>query len=509
MGKKIIGYDIGTGGSKASLYDSNGIFIASTFVHYETFYPNTGCHEQRPLDWWNAIVRCTQQLLAQVPESGKDIECLSISGQSLGVVPVDINGELLREMTPIWSDTRAWNQAKSFFEKTDQQSWYMTTGNGFPPECYPVFKIMWYRDNEPSMFKCIYKVLGSKDFVNLKLTGKMCTDYSYASGSGVYNLEKWGYEQEFILASGLPEIIFPNIVPSTHIVGTITKEASHSMGLSERVKVICGGVDNSCMALGAGNIKNGSVYTSLGSSAWIAVSSRKPILDTISRPFVFAHVVSHLFTSAVSIFSAGSSYKWVRDHILCRKADNADLDPYDIMNEMVAQSPIGANKLLFNPSLAGGTSQEINTHIRGAFSGIDLRHTRNDLVRASMEGIAMDLSAVLEVLKRFVKLSNEMFLVGGGSKSKLWRQIFADTYNMDIIKTNIDQEAGSLGATAIAAVGAGIWEDFEKILEIHKVEDITKPINENVNIYNKLKPAFEYLRKSQAKIGEILHDIEL
>jgi len=509
MGKKIIGYDFGTGGSKASLYDSDGLCITSAFIPYETFYPNTGWHEQRPLDWWDALVRSTQQLLAQVPEGERDIECLSISGQSLGVVPVDKNGELLCEMVPIWSDTRARDQAKFFFEKTDQQSWYIITGNGFPPECYPVFKIMWYRDNEPSIFKRIHKVLGSKDFINLRLTGKMITDYSYSSGSGVYNLEKWKYEPEFIRISGLPEIVFPDIVPSTHVVGTITKEAARSTGLSEGVKVICGGVDNSCMALGAGNIKNGRVYTSLGSSAWIAVSSRKPVLDTKSRPFVFSHVVPNLFTSAVSIFSSGSSFKWVRDHILCRNRGNADLDLYDIMNEMAAKSPIGANKLLFNPSLAGGTSQEINTHIRGAFSGIDLRHTRNDLIRASMEGIAMNLGAVLEVLKRSVTLSNEMLLVGGGAKSKLWRQIFADIYNMDIIKMNIDQEAGSLGAAAVAAVGAGLWKDFEKIDEIHKIENITKPINKNVNIYNKLKPTFEYLRKSQAKIGETLHGIEL
>ena len=136
---------------------------------------------------------------------------------------------------------------------------------------------------------------------------------------------------------------------------------------------------------------------------------------------------------------------------------------------------MGANRLLFNPSLAGGTSQEPGPHIRGAFAGIDLRHTRADLVRAAMEGIALNLGAVLAVLRRMVPLAPEMLMVGGGSRSPLWRQIFADVYGMDCVKTNVDQDAASLGAAAVAAVGAGLWKDFGKVDEAHRVEDVRRP----------------------------------
>ena len=386
----------------------------------------------------------------------------------------------------------------------------MTTGNGFPPECYAVFKTMWYRDNEPAMFARVHKVIGTKDYINLRLTGRFLTDFSYASGSGVYDLARWSYCPELIRASGLPEGIFPEIVPSTHVVGTLTNDAAQTLGLPPAVQVVCGGVDNSCMALGARNTKDGRVYTSLGSSAWIAVSSAKPVLDPQARPFVFAHVVPELFTSAVSIFAAGSALKWLRDTILCGTAAEAqDLNPYDLMNAMAAKSPVGANKLIFNPSLAGGASQEASPHIRGCFSGLDLRHTRHDLIRAAMEGIAMNLGAVLEVLRRFVPLGGEMLMVGGGSKSGLWRQIFADVYTMDIVKTNIDQDAGSLGAAAVAAVGTGLWKDFNKIDQIHQVEAIEKPIPQQTAVYRKLRPAFDCVRTCQAQIGDILHDIEI
>ena len=121
----------------------------------------------------------------------------------------------------------------------------------------------------------------------------------------------------------------------------------------------------------------------------------------------------------------------------------------------------------------------------------------------------MNLGAVLSVLRRFVPLSGEMLLVGGGSKSRLWRQIFADVYGMSCVKTNIDQEAGSLGAAAVAAVGAGLWKDFSKVDELHEVQSIEKPITKNVETYRSLMPAFEMVRRHQAEIGDLLHGLDI
>jgi xylulokinase len=415
---------------------------------------------------------------------------------------VDEAGKLLRERTPIWSDTRASRQAAAFFGKVDRRRWYMSTGNGFPAECYAVFKIMWYRDNEPEMFSRVASVLGSKDYVNLRLTGRCATDYSYASGSGAYSLLGWCYSTEFLQASGLPREIFPEIVPSSRILGSLTPEAAGELGLPRSVKVACGGVDNSCMALGARNTREGRVYTSLGSSSWIAVSSKRPVLDFQAKPYVFTHVVPELFTSAVSIFSGGGSLRWIRDNVFCGAT-------YEVMAELAASSPPGANKLLFNPSLAGGGMQEPSPHIRGCFAGLDLRHTRADLIRAGMEGIALNLGAVLEVLRRFAPLEEEMLMVGGGSKSPLWRQIFADVYGMKIVKTNIDQEAASLGAAAVAAVGCGLWKDFAPVDAVHRVASVETPIEANAAVYRQLMPAFEHLRRSQAALGEMLKEINI
>jgi xylulokinase len=509
MGKTIIAYDLGTGGAKASLYAADGTCLASTFVPYETIYPNTGWHEQRPADWWKAIASSTRTLMERKPASPADVECLAISGQSLAVIPLDRNGALLRESIPIWSDTRASRQTAEFFAKVDRDRWYMTTGNGFPAECYSVFKIMWYRDNEPELFARASLVLGSKDYINFRLTGQVFTDYSYASGTGIYDLLGWRYSEEFIAASGLPRSLFPPVVPSTQIIGTLGASAADELGLPRGVKVACGGVDNSCMALGARNTGEGRVYTSLGSSSWIAVSSGRPVLDPKAKPYVFTHVIPGLFTSAVSVFAGGSSFRWIRDTLFGADTAPDGRDAYEVMNELAAASPIGARRLLFNPSLAGGSSQEPSPHIRGAFAGIDLRHTRGDLIRAGMEGIAMNLGAVLAVLRRFVPLAPEMLMVGGGSRSALWRQIFADVCGMECVKTNVDQDAGSLGAAAVAAVGAGLWKGFDSVDGIHKVQGVQRPIPQNVEKYRRLMPAFEMARRHQAELGECLRDIDL
>ena len=216
---------------------------------------------------------------------------LAISGHSLGAVPVDEKGSLLREETPIWSDIRAQKEVAEFFKQVDPDEWYLTTGNGFPAACYTIFKVMWYQSHEPEMWKKGRKILGTKDYINYRLTGKFNTDYSYASGTGIYDLKGWKYSPEFIAASGIPAEVWPEIVPSTHILGALLPEVARLLGLSQGVQVVCGGVDNSCMALGARNIQDGRVYTSLGSSAWIAVSSEQPVLDKKYKPYVFTHVM--------------------------------------------------------------------------------------------------------------------------------------------------------------------------------------------------------------------------
>lgn len=499
---KIIAYDLGTGGVKASLYDEQLRTLAKSFIPYGTQYPTSYMHEQHPEDWWNGVVESTQTLLNKADVKGTEIGALALSGHSLVTVPIDAKGQLLAESVPIWSDTRATAETVEFFRRIPEETWYMTTGNGFPAPCYSIFKLMWMKKQQPEVFSKIYKVLGSKDYINFKLTGNYSMDPSYASGTGAFDLMAGTLRPDFLEAAGISPDIFPELVPSHTVIGTVLPEIAEEIGLSSHTLVACGGVDNACMALGAVGPEDGRIYTSLGSSSWVPVNSRTPILDFQKKPYVFAHIEENMFTSAFSIFAGGSSFAWAKE-VLCKDISE---NVYDRMSEMAAKVPIGSGGIFFNPSLAGGTSQDKSIHIRGAFVGLHLGTTREAMVRAAMEGICMNLKESITYLQQKTHASNEILFCGGGSKSRFWMQMFADVFNCNIIKTNIDQDAASLGAAAIAARAAGLWADYRQISSLHHVENISRPDPERSAQYAKLQPAFVHICDVLADLGDYLHD---
>ena len=457
----VLAYDFGTGGIKAALFASDGRCVDSGFAAYETFYPESGFHEQSPEDWWRATVDSTRALLAKLsPAQIAGIRAIGISGHSLGVVPLDAEGRLLRARVPIWSDSRAGAEAEAFFATLGESAdaWYERTGCGFPPGLYSAFKLMWFRAHEPEWFERAATILGTKDYINFRLTGVRATDNSYASGSGVYDLRARRYAPDLIAATGLPMDIFPKIVPSTRVLGTLSAAAAAELGLPQTVQVVAGGVDNSCMALGAGAYKEGRAYNSLGSSSWIAISSAEPVIDARTKPYIFDHVVPGQYASALAIFSAGTSHTWLRD-ILFPGAEN----PYAEMDRLAEESGIGAHGLFFNPTLAGGSSLDVTPAMRGAFANLDLRHTRADMVRAVMEGVAFGLRQALEELRRLVPVAEPLVLVGGGAKAPLWRQIYADVYGLKVARAAIGQQAAALGAAVVAGVGCGLWKGFDVV----------------------------------------------
>lgn len=505
--KFILAYDLGTGGTKACLYTQDGVLIADEFASVQTFYPREKFHEQRPEDWWISVVQSTKKLLSTSSINPDDVVAIACSGHSLGAVPVTAEGRLLKEYCPIWSDSRGEKQAERFFKTIDEPRWYEATGCGFPAGLYAIFKIMWLCDFEPEIYRETSCFLGTKDYVNLRLTGIQATDHSYASGSGVYDLRTRGYSKHYISASGIQADKLPHIFESSDVLGTLTAQAASLLGLSQHVQVVAGGVDNACMATGAACVTDGSAYTSLGTSAWIAVASHSPIVSLSKRPYVFAHCVPGMFASATSIFSAGNSLRWIKNTFcqdLILQAEQTGADVYDLITEQAQFSPAGAHKLLFNPSLAGGSRAEKSAEIRGALLGLTLAHTRQDVLRAVLEGVAMNLRLSMDALSAIAPLSNEMLIVGGGGKSSIWRQIFADIYEKSILETNVGQDAGSLGAMACAAVGLGLWSCYDQVKAVHHLQSTKTPNATNQPIYNAMRGIFAKAADMQSDLGELL-----
>lgn len=504
--KYIIAYDLGTGGIKSSLFDENGLIITSKYKQCETYYPAKDFREQEPEEWWDILIDTTERLVAVAGVNKEDIVALACSGHSLGVVPIGKDGSLLFNRVPIWSDARAIDEAKRVFETDiDYNEWYMMTGNGFPAGLYSAFKIIWYKRNMPEVYEKALKFIGTKDYLNYKLTGVICTDHSYASGSGVYDLKKCDYDVQCIEKLGLRRENFPDLHESCEIIGTIKPEVADLIGLSRNTKIAAGGVDNACMSAGSGCILEGMSYTNLGTSSWIAVTSASPVLDIKTKPYVFGHLIKGMYASAQSIFSAGNTYRWVRDQ-LCGDLTAAEKaggeDSYEVMDRLAAGSPIGANGLIFTPTLAGGNALDKSINARGTISGLDLKHTRADIVRAALEGICLGLKNALNELSAKVSLTDDMLIVGGGAKSKFWRSLFADIYEMNITESQVGENAGSIGAMACAAIGAGIWKDYMPLLKINKPISIIKKDEKNASEYRKIFEVYKKISDFQSDVAD-------
>ncbi|MDR1895068.1 MAG: FGGY-family carbohydrate kinase [Spirochaetales bacterium] len=501
----IIAYDLGTGGLKTSLFDAQGKILQSNFQQCSTYYPAPSFREQKPSEWWGLLKAGTGELLAKSGINSREIVAAACSGHSLGIVPIGRDGTVLWDDIPIWTDARASAQAGEVFSRINELEWYKKTGSGFPPHLYSAFKILWYKQNKPELFNRVDKFIGTKDYLNLRLTGVAATDYSYASGSGVYDLLRCCYDKDYIAAFDLPPGIFPELYESQDILGTILPEAARELGLPEHLKVASGGVDNACMAAGAGCVEEGAAYTSLGTSAWIAVSSSRPVINGETKPYVFGHLIKGMYASAESIFSAGNTFRWVRD-TLCPDLGAAEKgggeDAYQAMDRLAASSSLGAGGLFFTPTLAGANALDKSLNAKGAIIGLDLKHTRADIIRAALEGVCLGLRMALEELKKDVTLHDEMLIVGGGSKSPYWRQLFADIYGMTITESPVGENAGSLGAMACAAVGAGLWKDFKPLIKLNKPISMCKCQSENKAQYDRIYQVFKKVSEQQSEIAD-------
>jgi len=511
--KYIIAYDLGTGGIKTSLFDESGVSIASRFMQCETYYPAPDFREQRPDDWWDILVATTKELLRSVSVDKRDIIAAACSGHSLGVVPIDRSGKLMLDMVPIWSDARAMEEAeKALPSEQSYNDWYLMTGNGFPAGLYAAFKILWYKNRMPDVYKNAAVFIGTKDYLNYRLTGVLCTDHSYASGSGVYDLKKCAYDENTIEKFHLRKDDFPKPYESCEIIGTILPDIADQMGLPNDCKIAAGGVDNACMAAGSGCVLEGMGYTNLGTSSWIAVAGSTPVLDVRTKPYVFGHIKKGMYVSAQSIFSAGNTYRWVRDQ-LCRDLVAAEKsggeESYAAMDRLAAESPVGANGLIMTPTLAGGNALDKSINARGTISGLDLKHTRADIIRASLEGICLGLKNALNELAAKAPLAEDMLIVGGGAKSKFWRTLFADIYEKNITSSQVGENAGSIGAMACAAVGAGIWPDYTPLLALNKPVDTIRPNADNVSIYRKTFQVYKRIAEFQSDIADYRKELDI
>ena len=503
MTKYLLAHDLGTSGNKATLFTTDGRLVKSTISAYPIRYFNATWAEQNPDDWWNAVCESTKELLQGVEK--KDVLAVSFSGQMMGCLCVDKNGVPLRPSI-IWADMRAVEEERFLKNKMDPIKFYKTVGHRISSS-YGIEKLMWVKNNESHLYKNTYKMLNAKDYIVYKMTGKFVTDFSDASGTNAFDINTFKWSEKILDAAGIDEDKMPEAQPSTYIAGEIPKKLADECGLAAGTKVVIGGGDGMCASVGAGSISEGKTYNCLGSSSWICTTTKKPIFDEEMRTFNWAHIVPGYIGPCGTMQSAGAAFNWVKNEI-CKieqeKASLLGISPYQIINEEIAQSSPTANGLLFLPYLMGERSPRWNPNARGAFIGLKMEHKRSDLLRSVIEGIAMNLNIILNVLKKDIQI-DEMIVIGGMAKGDIILQILADVFGMNILKLNYLDEATSMGAAVTAGVGIGELSGFHEINKFIAIDGVTKPNKQNVEkIYREFTDIFNEAYFSLEKVYDRL-----
>ena len=481
-----IGVDLGTSAVKLLLMEADGSIRNVVSKEYPLYFPHPGWSEQKPEDWWNAVVEGIQELVPE--ETREKVAGMSFGGQMHGLVMLDENDEVIRPAI-LWNDGRTGKETNYLNEVIGKDKLSEYTANiAFAGFTAP--KILWVKENEPENFARISKIMLPKDYLAYRLTGTFCTDVSDASGMLIFDVKNKCWSEEMLKICGIRKDQVAQIYESYECVGTLKPEVAALLHLPENVKVAAGAGDNAAAAVGTGTVGDGQCNISLGTSGTIFVSSEEFCVDSNNALHAFAHADGKYHLMGCML-SAASCNKWWMDEIIGTK---------DYAGEQEKITKLGENHVFFLPYLMGERSPHNNPDARGTFIGMSMDTTRADMTQAVLEGVAFAIRDSFEIARSLGIPITRTKICGGGAKSPLWRKIVANVLGIpvDIMKS---EEGPGLGGAMLAAVVCGEYTSVEDAAShIVKVVDTVEPDPDLVKKYD------EKYRKF-AKIYPALKDI--
>jgi xylulokinase len=484
MAPYLIGVDLGTSGCKTVIFNAEGKEISMAQKEYPVYHPQPTWAEQKPQDWWNAVVETASESVKKAGVRRDQIAGLAVDSQREAVVPLSEKGEELYNSI-IWLDNRTVLQAQKIQELMGKKRVLSVTGLVINP-VYSASKILWLKENVSEVYEKTECFLCAKDYIIYRLTGEKVTDYSMASRTMLFNIKTRTWSTEMCSTLGIAVEKLPPAKDSTAIVGEVSAKASRESSLPKGLPVVNGGGDRPCECLGAGVTQSGSANIGTGTGSTIEVPLSKPAIDPKGRIPLCSHVIPETWEYEVVIGATGASLRWFRDAFGGEEkaqAQKLGLDPYDLLTEKAEKISPGADGLLFYPYLSGVYLPKFDEKARGIFFGINLSHGKGHFVRAILEGVAFQYLETFDLLSSLNVEVRELYMVGGETRSSLWNQIKADVSGKEIRIPEVD-DAAALGAALIAGAGVGQYSSLRNAAEeVAKIRSIFKPNPERQKIY--------------------------
>lgn len=451
----LLGIDFGTGGCKVSLVATDGTIVDSRSAEYSTRHPHPGWSEQNPDDWYTTMCGLLREMR---PAEKGCLLAVATDSYTHGAVLLDERMRVIRP-TIIWTDQRSATECRRLTE----QSFDLIFDTAFqaPTPTWTLPQLLWLRNHEPDSFSRIRHISFVKDYIRYLLTGILACDRVEAQGSLFFDMKNGCWSEALCALADIPFAALPPIGQPTDAGGTITARAAAQTGLPEGLLVILGASDTAVEAFAAGAIEPGQCVVKLATAGNVNVMTSVP--HPHPKTLTYSHLVPGVWYTATATNAAAVCQRWFRDLLALSDATGGSApaaDPagiYDRLDELAATVPVGANGVLFHPYLMGERSPYWDPDLRGSFTGLNMSSGAADLSRALLEGVAFSLRDCQRILEEMGLSANELLLIGGGARSKLWPSIVCDVFNKPLrCPTGSD---ASFGSALLAGVGCGVFAD--------------------------------------------------
>lgn len=440
-----LGIDCGTQGTKALLVDMHGRPLGRGYAVHALIERSSGAREQEPQWWIDALRIAVKDALHNVRGAtpGAVVKGIGVSGQQHGLVVLDQDLQVIRP-AKLWNDTETSEQNEALIQRFGGDLEWSRRFGIVPLTGYTVSKLLWLKENEPENFARIRHILLPHDYLNFWLTGQLRAEAGDASGTAFFDIRTRSWQRDVLDAidggTGQLFAALPKLIGPEDVLGTVRPEVAAELGLPETCIVASGGGDNMMAAIGTGNVSEGIVTISLGTSSTVYSFSKHPVQDE---------------TRSLAPFCS-SSGGWLP--LICTmNATNVVTDTAKLLGKSVSNiddalnsTAPGAEGLTFLPFLNGERTPDL-PRARGSLLGISATNfTANHLLRAVVEGVSFGILSGLDLILRGRK-AEVVQVTGGGARSAAWRQLLADASGVEI-HVPVEEEAGCLGAAVQAMV---------------------------------------------------------